>query len=110
VYGDTGVTEVERVMGSVYLADPGADRYNLICISSYHTMKIQTLYFPNFGHTRSVYDIVDLRNCMVPSTQGSIISSHPIPTLLEPEPLFLMDSVWMSREVRRSVNRGLSAF
>ena len=29
------------------------------------------------------------------STPGSIISSHPIPMHLDPEPLFLMNSVWM---------------
>ena len=29
------------------------------------------------------------------STVGSIISSHLIPTLLSPEPLFLMNSIWM---------------
>jgi len=41
---------------------------------------------------------------------GSIISSHPIPTLLEPDPLVPMNSVWMSREVRQTVDSGLSAF
>jgi len=53
VYGDTGVTEVDRVMGSIYSADPGVDRYHLISISSYHTMKIQTLSVPTFDLTRS---------------------------------------------------------
>jgi hypothetical protein len=41
---------------------------------------------------------------------GGIISSHLIPTLVELEPLFLITSVWISREVRLSVNGGLSAF
>jgi len=44
------------------------------------------------------------------STPGNIISSHPIFTLLEPDPLVLMNSVWMSSEVRRSVDGGLSVF
>jgi len=110
VYGDTGVTAVERVMGSIYSADPGVDRHNLISISSYHTMKIHTLSFPTFGLTRSVCDIMDPRNCVGSSTPGSIISSHPIPTLLEPELLFLMNSVWKSQEVRWSVDGGLRAF
>jgi hypothetical protein len=35
VYRDTGVTEVEWVMGSIYLADPRVDRHHLISISSY---------------------------------------------------------------------------
>jgi len=41
---------------------------------------------------------------------GSVISSHPITTLLKPEALFLMNSIWMSREVRRQVDGALSAF
>jgi len=110
VYGDTGVMGVERVMGSIYSADPGVDRHHLIPISSYHTMKIHTLSFPTSGLTRSVCDIVDPRNCMGSSTPGSIISSHLIPTLLKPELLLLMNSGWKSREVRRSVDGGLSAF
>jgi len=108
VYGETGVTEVERVTGSIYSADPGVDRH-LISILSYHTMKIHYLSQP-FGLTRSVRDIMDPHNCVGSSTPGSIITSHPIPTLLEPEPLFLMNSLWMSRAVRRSVEGGLSAF
>jgi len=91
------------VTGSIYSADPGVDRHHLISISSYHTMKIHTLSFPTFGLTRSVRDIVDPRNCVGSSTPGNIISSHPIPAF------FLMNSVWMSREVRRSVDGGLSA-
>jgi len=54
LYGDTGVTEADRVTGSIYSADPGVDRHHLISISSYHTMKIHTLSFPTFGLTRSV--------------------------------------------------------
>jgi len=88
VYGDTGVTEVARVKGSIYLADPGVDRHHPISISSNHKKTIHTLSFPTFGLTHSVRKIVDPRNCVGSSTPGSIISSHPIPTLLEPEPLF----------------------
>ena len=108
MYRDTGVTEVERVTGSIYSAHPGVDRH-LISILSYHTMKIHSLSQP-FGLTRSVRDIMDTRNWVGSSTPGSIISSRPIPTLLEPEPLILMSSLWMSREVRQSVDGGLSAF
>jgi len=63
VYRNTGVTEVDRVMGSIYSADPGVDRHHLISISSYHTMKIHTLSFLTFGLTRSVRDVVP-RNCV----------------------------------------------
>jgi len=73
VYGDTGVTEVERATRSIYLGDPGVDRQHLIFISSCHTTKIHTLSFPTFGLTRSVRGS---------SRPGSIISSH-LPTLLE---------------------------
>jgi len=44
------------------------------------------------------------------STPGSIISCHQIPTLIEPERLLLMNDIWLSRVVRRSVGGGLSAF
>jgi len=64
LYGDTGVTEVDRVTGSIYSADPGVDRHHLISISSYHTMKIHTLSFSTFGLTCSVQDFVDPCNCM----------------------------------------------
>jgi len=116
VYPDTEVPEVDRVTGSIYSADPGVDRHHPISISSNHTEKIHTLSFPTFGLTRSVRDIVDPCNCVGSLTVGSIISCHPIPTLLVPEPLceseqlFLMNSVWMPREVRRSVDGGLSGF
>jgi len=41
---------------------------------------------------------------------GHIISSRMIATLLEPEPLLFMNSIWMSQEVRHSDHGGLSAF
>jgi len=72
LYGDTGVTEVDRVTGSIYSADPGVDRHHLISISSYHTMKIHTLSFPTFGITRSVRDCMDPRNCVDP--HGRVVS------------------------------------
>jgi len=69
LYGDTGVTEVDRVTGSIYSAYSGVDRHHLISISSYHTMNIHTLSFPTFGLTRSVRDFVDPRNCVDPHAQ-----------------------------------------
>ena len=59
MYGDTGVMQVDRVTGCIYSADPGVDRHHLIFISSYHTMKIHTLFFPTFGLTRSAQDFTD---------------------------------------------------
>jgi len=108
-YEDTVVIEVERVTGSLYSADPGVDRHYLISILSYHTMKIH--YLPQlFSLIRSVRDIMDQCNCVGSSMLGRMISSHPISMLLEPEPLLLMNSLWMSWEVQRSVEGGLSAF
>jgi len=72
LYGDTGVREVDRVTGSIYLADPGVDRHHLISISSYHTMKIHTLSFPTFGLTHSVREYVDSRNCV--DSHGRVVS------------------------------------
>jgi len=66
LYRDKGVPEVDRVMGSIYLADPGVDRHHLISISSYHTMKLHTLSFSTFGLTSSVRHFVDWRNCVDP--------------------------------------------
>ena len=62
MYDDTGVMVVDRVRGSIYSADPGLDRYHLISISSYHTIKIHTLSFPTFGHSRSVHNFADPTN------------------------------------------------
>jgi hypothetical protein len=69
VYGNTGVTEADRVKGSIYQADPGVDRHHLISITSYHTTKIHTLSFPTFGLTRSVREVVDPPNCVDPQRQ-----------------------------------------
>jgi len=70
--GDTGVTEVDRVRGSLYSGDPGVDRHHLISIFSYYIMKIHTVSFPTFGLTCSVRDFVDPHNCVDP--QGRVVS------------------------------------
>jgi len=57
LYGDTGVTEVDTVEGSIYSADPGVDRHHLNSITSYHSMEIHTVSFPTFGLTHSVRDL-----------------------------------------------------
>jgi len=59
VYKNTGVTEVDKVTGSIYSADPRVDRHYLISISSYYTMKLHILCFPTFGLTHCVRDVVD---------------------------------------------------
>jgi len=58
VYGDSGVTEVECAMWSLYSGDPGVDRQHPSFISSCHTTKIHTLTFHTVGLTRSFRDFV----------------------------------------------------
>jgi len=72
VYRDTGVTEVEWATHSIYSGDPGVDRYQLIFISSCHTMKIHTLSFPTFGLTRSFREFLHPCNCVDP--HGRVVS------------------------------------
>jgi len=43
-------------------------------------------------------------------TTASLLPSHPIPIVVEPGPLFCIDSHWISREVQRSGYGVLSAF
>jgi len=83
VYGDTGVTEVESAMRSIYSGDPRVDRQHPIFISSCHTTKIHTLSFPTFGLTRSLRDFVDPRNCVDPyalQSRCKRVHNEPIPT------------------------------
>jgi len=97
VYGDTGVAELDGVMGDIYSGDPGVDSMHRILdliSSSYHT----TNYTLQLSHL-----MISLALSETPcgSTQlrgssqlGSIIPSHTLPTLLKPEPLFLTNSFW----------------
>jgi hypothetical protein len=66
VYGNTGVTEVEWAMWSIYSGDPGVDRQHLIFISSCHSTKIHSLSCLTWGLTRTFRDFVDPRNCADP--------------------------------------------
>ena len=66
--------------------------------------------FPNFRSHSLCPRFGGLMQLGGSSMPGSIISSPLIPMLLEPPPLFLMNSVWMLRDMRRSVDGGLSAF
>ena len=70
-----------------------SSHFHLILSYNENTLSI----FPNFwSHSLcpSCHGSMQLRGS---STPGSIISSHLILILVEPEPLFLMNSVWMSR-------------
>jgi len=69
VYIDRVVTDVDRVRGSIYLADPGVDRPHLISITSNHTMKIHSEFFRTVVLTCSVWDFMDRLNCVDPEWQ-----------------------------------------
>jgi len=68
-------------------ADPRVDGHSHL-ISSYN--EITQSIIPNFWSNSLC------PRCRGSSTPGSIISSHPILMLLEPEPLLPINSIWMS--------------
>jgi len=72
-YGESRVTEIDSVRGSIYSGDPGVDSHHLI--SSYHTTKILTISFPTICLSRSSRDFVDLPTFMGP--HGRVVS-HPL--------------------------------
>ena len=89
MYGDTGVAEMDGMTGSIYSGDPGVDSlHHLVShiISSHYTTNY-TIYLSHL--------LIALALSKTPcgsSQPGSIIPSHPLPMLLEPEPLFLTNS------------------
>jgi len=93
LYGEAGVNDVDRGMGSICSADPRVDRHHLVSISSYHTKKIHSI-IPNFWFSLLCQRFCGFTQLHGTLTPGSIIYSNPIPRLLESEPLFLMNSLW----------------
>jgi len=92
--GDTGVTEMDGATWSIYSQHPGVDSLSSHFRPSYHSMNY-TLYLSNLLISVVLPGIrksMQLSGSMGP---GRIISSHPLPTFLEPVPDFLMDSLWM---------------
>jgi len=97
--------------GSIYSGDPGVDRSQLAShlvehnlISSYHT----TNYTLHLLHL-----LISLAFSETPcgfSQPGSIIPSHRLPTLLEPEPLFHTNSFWKATRGAVECEDGLSVF
>jgi len=65
VYRDTGITEIDRLTGSIYSVDPGVAIHHLISIWSYHTIKRLTLSFSTLGLTCSFRDFVDPQHWVV---------------------------------------------
>jgi len=103
-FGDTGIMEIDSATGGIYLENPGVDRHRL-----------------NIQNTHSIFPS-SWSHALLPSFDGStqfvcivmarytIISSHPLPKLLERDPLFRRNSLRMPCEVGQSVDNGLSAF
>jgi len=107
--GDMGVTEMDGATGSIYSEDPGVDRSCIsFCIISSHYTTNYTLYLSHLLISLVLPWIRRSMQLRGSSGPGSIISSHPLPKLLEPEPLCLTNSLCMSQEVQRSVDDGLS--
>jgi hypothetical protein len=90
---------MDGVTGGIYSGDPRIDSWHLASrlvtshlISSYHTT-IDRLHLSHLLISLALSETscgsAQLRGS---SQLGSIISSHHLPTLLEPEPLFLTNS------------------
>jgi len=99
-YGDTGITEINSATGSIYLGDTWVDRHHCI-IGNTHSI------FPS-SWSHALWPRVHTSTQFVLFILAGypFISSHPLSTLLEPEPLYLKHSLWMPCEVWRSVDDG----
>jgi hypothetical protein len=104
--GDPGAAERDGVMWGIYLGDPGVDSlHRILYLVSSHTMN-DTLNNSRLliaiALSQTPYESAQFRGS---SLRGSFIPSHPqpLPTLLEPEPLFLTNAFWNA--VRAAVER-----
>jgi len=97
-YSNTGVMEIGCATWSVHSGDPGVHRaHPYYLIIQWNTQSLS----PNFWSHTVCPRFSEF------SQPGSIILCHHSPTLLEPEPDFIMHSLWMPREIWRSVDNGL---
>jgi len=102
-YGDTGIMEMDWATGSIYLGVPGVDRHHLI-IWNTHSINPHSWSHALWPRVHGSTQFVSFIMAVYP-----FISCHPLPILLELEPLCLTNSFRMPCEVRRSVEDGLSA-
>jgi len=110
VYRDAGVMEMGCAEGSLYSEDPAVDRSQLAWRSISSHLKL-------FYHIWISHSIVPsfCYHWLCPRSRGSlqpgsIIPSYPFSMFLHPELLFLTNSIWMRRDVRQSVDDGLSVY
>jgi len=102
-YGDTGITEMDSATGSIDLEDPEVDRPHRIIRNTHSMFPSSCSYALLLSFHRSAQFVLFIM------AGYPTISSHPLPTLLEPEPLFLTNSLQMPCEVRWCVDDRLSA-
>ena len=88
-----GQSDGEYILGRPWSRQTSS-HFHLIISYNENTHSI----FPNFWSQSLCPRFHGSTQLRGPSTPGSIISSHPIPMLFQPELLFLMISIWMSRE------------
>jgi len=104
VCGDTGMMEMGWATGSIYPGDPGVDRLSSHLVSQLASHLIISSHLIIQRITHSIVPSI-WSHSYCPRFRGStqllgssqprsIISSHPLPMLLEPEPLFLTNSFW----------------
>ena len=82
-YGDTGITETDSVTGCIYLGDARVDRHHRIIRNTHSFIPRSRSHTPLPSFHRSTHFVWFIM------AKYPIISSHSLPTLLEPEWLFL---------------------
>ena len=102
------------VMGSIYSGVLGVASWHLIMsfhqMSSYHAPN-STLYLSHRSSSLSLSETPRGSPQLGGSSQpGSIICSHSLPTLLEPEPLFLTNNFWKAARGVAEFDDRLTAF
>jgi len=102
-YGVKQITEMDSARGSIYLDDPGVDRHHL-SIPNAHS-----IYASSGSHALLPSIRRSAQFVWFITARYTFISSHLHPTDLQREPLFLMMSLRIPCDVRRSVDDRLSA-
>lgn len=106
-YRDTGIIGIDWVMGSIYSVGNWMDRHHLIL--SLYTEYTHSIFTNFLCHSLLVRFLIPTQFHGF-SWLGSITSSHSLPILLEPEPLFLTNTLQMPCEVQQSIHYPLSSF
>ena len=84
--GDTGITETDSVTGSIYLGEARVDRHHRIIRNTHSFFPRSSSHAPLLSFHRSTKFVWFIM------AGYPVISSHPLPTLLKPERLFLRNA------------------